>query len=119
MPGCARIWPKADHRQTDSRGRSALLARKRTSLYKPEMSKNGGGARNHHFVPQFYLKGFAKPRSKDGKLFVCDMKERRRFQTRPRNVAAKRDFNRVEAEHIDPNIVESQLSAIESEFDQA
>lgn len=83
------------------------------------MSNIGGGARNHHFVPQFYLKGFAKPRSKDGRLFVCDMKERRRFQTRPRNVAAKRDFNRVEAEHLDPNIVESQLGTVEAEFDRA
>lgn len=78
------------------------------------MSVNGGGARNHHFVPQFYLKNFAKPRSKDGKLFVCDMKERRRFQTKPRNVAARRDFNRVEAEHVDPNVVESQLGVIEA-----
>lgn len=32
-----------------------------------------GGARNHHFVPQYYLKGFATPRSKDGKLCVFDL----------------------------------------------
>lgn len=83
------------------------------------MSFNSGGARNHHFVPQFYLKGFATPRSKEGRFFVCDLKERRRFQTRPRNVAAKRDFNRVEAEHLEPNMVESQLSLIEADLDQA
>lgn len=81
------------------------------------MSVNSGGARNHHFVPQFYLKNFAKPRSKDGKLLVCDMKERRRFKTKPRNVAARRDFNRVEAVHVDPNVVESQLGVIEGELD--
>lgn len=83
------------------------------------MSAGSGGARNHHFVPQFYLKGFAKPRSKAGKLFVCDLKEGRRFQTKPRNVAARRDFNRLEGAHFDPNIVESQLGAIEGELDQA
>jgi hypothetical protein len=55
-----------------------------------------GGARNHHFVPQFYLKGFAKPRSKDGKLIVFDLKNRKTFVTRTRNVAAKRDYNRVD-----------------------
>jgi len=33
-----------------------------------------GGACNHHFVPQYYLKGFAKPCSKDGKLTVFDLK---------------------------------------------
>lgn len=82
------------------------------------MSDKGGGARNHHFVPQFYLKGFAKPRSKDGKLFVCDFKERRRFQTKPRNVAARRDFNRVDANDLDPNIVESRLSLIEADMDK-
>lgn len=82
------------------------------------MTTTAGGARNHHFIPQFYLKNFAKPRSKDGKLFVCDLKERRRFQTRPRNVAARRDFNRVEAEHVDPNHVESQLGVIEADLDR-
>lgn len=82
------------------------------------MSIAGGRARNHHFVPQFYLKGFAKPRSNAGKLFVCDMKERRRFQTRPRNVAARRDFNRVEGDYLEPNIVESQLGVIEADLDR-
>ncbi len=78
-----------------------------------------GGPRNHHFVPQYYLKGFAKPRSKIGKLFVCDLSERRRFRTKPRNVAARRDYNRVDIEGVDPNIVESQLSEVEGKADQA
>ncbi|HJP67489.1 MAG TPA: DUF4238 domain-containing protein [Sphingomicrobium sp.] len=82
------------------------------------MSIIGGSARNHHFVPQFYLKGFAKPRSKDGKLLVCDLKERRRFQTKPRNVAARRDFNRVNAQDLDPNIVETQLGLIEADLER-
>ncbi|WP_066212851.1 DUF4238 domain-containing protein [Blastomonas sp. CCH5-A3] len=78
-----------------------------------------GGARNHHFVPQYYLKGFAKPRSKDGKLTVFDLKDRKGFVTRPRNVAARRDYNRIEIEGQDPNIVESKLAELEALGDQA
>ena len=72
-------------------------------------SDENGGARNHHFVPQFYLKGFARPRSKDGRLTVFDLKTRKSFATRPRNVAARRDYNRIEIEGQDPNAIESQL----------
>lgn len=78
-----------------------------------------GGARNHHFIPQFYLKGFAKLRSKNAQLYACDLSERKRFLTHPRNIAAKRDFNRVDIEGQDPNIVETRLSSIETESDQA
>lgn len=78
-----------------------------------------GGARNHHFVPQFYLKGFAKPRSKDGKLVVFDLKDRKTFVTRTRNVAAKRDYNRVDIEGQDPNVVEGHLAKFEGDADQA
>ncbi|QDX27004.1 DUF4238 domain-containing protein [Sphingomonas suaedae] len=69
-----------------------------------------GGARNHHFVPQYYLKGFATPRSKDGWLSVFDLKEQKSFKTWPRNVAARRDYHRVDIERVDPNIVETQLA---------
>ncbi len=78
-----------------------------------------GGARNHHFVPQYYLKGFAKPCSKNGKLTVFDLKERKSFVTRPRNVAARRDYNRIEIEGQNPNAVESKLAELEALGDQA
>lgn len=78
-----------------------------------------GGARNHHFVPQYYLKGFATPRSKDGWLSVFDLKEQKSFRTRPRNVAARRDYHRVDIEGIDPNIVETQLAALDDQADKA
>lgn len=78
-----------------------------------------GAARNHHFVPQFYLRGFAKPRSKDGKLQVFDMERRRRFETNPRNVGSRRDFNRIDVDGVDPNTVESRLSTIETDLDKS
>ncbi len=78
-----------------------------------------GCARNHHYVPQYYLKGFAKPCSKDGKLTVFDLKDRKSFVTRPRNVAARRDYNRIEIEGQNPNAVENKLAELEALGDQA
>ena len=78
-----------------------------------------GGARNHHFVPQYYLKGFATPRSKDGWLSVFDLKEQKSFKTRPRNVAARRDYHRVDIDGVDPNIVETQLATLDDQADKA
>jgi hypothetical protein len=54
-------------------------------------------ARKHHYVPQCYLKGFTRHRD-DPKLFVIDAKERRCFRTSPANVAAERDFHKIDAE---------------------
>lgn len=88
--------------------------------YSAHMNEDAdGGARNHHFVPQYYLKGFAKPRSKNGKLTVFDLAGRKSFVTRPRNVAARRDYNRIEIEGQDPNAVESKLAELEALGDQA
>jgi len=50
-------------------------------------------------------------------LQVWDLVRRRQFPTRPRNVASMRDFNRIEAEGVDPNFLEMQLAEFESELD--
>ncbi len=70
-------------------------------------------ARNHHWVPQCYLKGFAKSRSKNAKLFVVDLVERKTFATIPRNVASGRDFNRIEVPGVAPNQIESDFAKFE------
>ncbi|RZI39825.1 DUF4238 domain-containing protein [Herbaspirillum sp. HC18] len=70
-------------------------------------------ARNHHWVPQCYLKGFAKSRGKSAKLFVIDAIERKTFQTIPRNVASERDFNKIEVDGVDPNHIESGYAHFE------
>ena len=84
-----------------------------------ERTKRGSEARNHHFVPQFYLKGFAKLRSKDAKLTSFDLTTGKQFITRSRNVAAKRDYNRVDIEGVDPNFVETEMAKIEGQLDTA
>lgn len=77
------------------------------------------GARNHHYLPQCYLKGFAERRDKQAKLWVCDFDSSKQFNTVPRNVAAKRDFNRVDLDGLDPNTLETGLAGFESEVDAA
>lgn len=79
----------------------------------------GSSARNHHWVPQCYLKGFARSRSKNAQLHVHDFEANRSFVTVPRNVAAARDFNRVEIDGVDPNHVESGVAVFESSLDKA
>ena len=53
-------------------------------------------SRNHHYIPQFYLKGFLDPADTKKQIHVIEKKERRCFCTNPRNVGAQRDFNGVE-----------------------
>jgi hypothetical protein len=52
-------------------------------------------SRNHHYVSQFYLKGFSKNGGAKAKLFVYDKEQIKYFQSSPRGVASKRDFNRI------------------------
>lgn len=70
-------------------------------------------ARNHHFVPQGYLAGFTKEGTRDGRLFVSDLISRSVFQTKPRNVGAKRDFNRIDVDGQDPDALERVLGEFE------
>ncbi len=73
----------------------------------------GKFARNHHFVPQSYLAGFTDDGTRDGWLFVSDLVSRSVFKTKPRNVAAERDFNRVDIEGRAPDALEHALGDFE------
>ena len=75
-------------------------------------------ARRHHYLPQCYLKGFALRRDKP-QLFVIDGKEQRVFWTAPANVAAERDFHRIEVDGYGPDALENALSGFETEVSQA
>ncbi|OFW88671.1 MAG: hypothetical protein A2W44_12105 [Acinetobacter sp. RIFCSPHIGHO2_12_41_5] len=70
-------------------------------------------ARHHHYLSQCYLKGFTKGKAKKSKLTVVDISQRKIFETIPRNVGGIRDFNRIEIDGLDPNILESALSDFE------
>lgn len=77
------------------------------------MKKSRKLARNHHFIPQGYLAAFSDDGTRDGRLFVFDFVSPSIFQTRPRNISAKRDFNRVELDGQDPDALERALGEFE------
>ncbi len=83
------------------------------------MAKRKTRARNHHWVSQCYLKGFATPASKSGRLFAYDFKEDRSFEPTPRNVGAKRDFNRIDIPGLPIDAIESAMSDFEREVGSA
>lgn len=70
-------------------------------------------ARNHHYVPQGYLAGFTDTGTRDGKLYAFDLSTGSTFRTRPRNVAAERDFNRIEIDGHDSDFLEKSLGELE------
>lgn len=71
-------------------------------------------ARTHHYLSQFYLALFTKGGKKNSNLVVFDRKRKRCFKSSPRNVATKRDFNRIEI-NGNKNGIEKALSSCENE----
>lgn len=76
-------------------------------------------AHHHHYISQCYLKGFTKGGSKKSKLTVVDFKEKKCFETIPRNVGGIRDFNRIEVDGTNPNTIEQTLGKFEGKFASA
>lgn len=70
-------------------------------------------ARHHHYLSQCYLKGFTSGISKKSKLTVINVREKKHFETIPRNVGGLRDFNRIDVGG-DQNALEKFLSEFES-----
>jgi hypothetical protein len=70
-------------------------------------------ARRHHYRSQFYLGGFTPSGSKDDQLTVIGLDDARVFVTSAVNLAVKRDFNRIDNEGVDPDVLERMLSETE------
>lgn len=68
-------------------------------------------ARKHHYVPEMYLSGFVDGR---GRCFVVDAERRRPFKSKPKGIAAERDFNLIEAHGVPPDALEKELANFES-----
>ena len=75
----------------------------------------GEYSRHHHYIPQFYLRGFLSKEENKPKLSVIDIKTGKHFRTSPRNVGGARDFNRVDIDGFAPDIIESNFSKFETE----
>lgn len=72
-------------------------------------------ARHHHYIPQCYLRGFAKGSGKLYRLTVANLKSKQYFDTNPRNVGGIRDFNRLQIKGFKPDALEGMLSNFESQ----
>ena len=73
-------------------------------------------ARQQHWVPQCYLKGFAVERKNTRQVQVFDRETGRTFATSTRNVGGERDFNRIELAGHEPDAFESGMGKFESEL---
>jgi hypothetical protein len=71
---------------------------------------------NHHYIPQFYLRGFSTGAGRQSQLFVFDSDNHKSFTTLVRNIGSKRHFNRVEAIGVGPNHIEDEMANIENEI---
>ena len=72
-----------------------------------------GIARNHHYIPQFYLKGFTSRGSKKDMLWVLDLERQKQWKSKPKRVGAMRDFNSVDIKGIERDSVEKAYSEFE------
>lgn len=82
----------------------------------------GSEARNHHYIPQGYLRGFATCRGEKKRQWtthVSDFKQLRAFDVNVKSVCSQRDFNRVEIPGTDPNVIESRMAEFESKAIEA
>lgn len=70
---------------------------------------------NHHYVPQGYLRHFASGVGSKAKLTVFDLLTKKQFVSPTRNVASRRDFNRIEADGQYPNALEDAYAQFEGE----
>lgn len=76
-------------------------------------------ARQHHHIPEFYLRGFATGSGKRRRIQVGNIIARNFFEVNPKKIGKKRDFNRVEIPGHKPDALESNLSKFESEVAQS
>lgn len=72
--------------------------------------------RRHHYVPQFHLAGFTSDGTKDGLLYVTDLKRKKQWQCKPGGVAHSRDFYRVDIPGVDPFAIERGMADLEGEM---
>lgn len=89
----------------------------RTQTKLARMANSGAEARAHHFVPQCWLAGFTDTGdSKDGMLYVTDLRRRKQWRCKTSEAGHRRDFNRVDDPSVpDPLFVEKSLADVEND----
>ena len=73
-------------------------------------------SRRHHYLSQFYLRGFSKTGDAKSQIHVYDLPNKKVFKTNSRKIGTIRDFNTINHEKIDPEQLEKNFSEILSLF---
>lgn len=77
-------------------------------------------SRHHHYIPQAYLRGFARPKSgRQWYTNVTDLAGDRAYPTNVRNVCGERDFMRAEIAGHEPDKIEKEMSNFEAKCIEA
>jgi hypothetical protein len=71
-------------------------------------------SRNHHYIPQGYIRGFGWKRGKHHMVVVHDFLEKRTYETNTRNICAERDFMRFESQGRKSDWLEGEFGKLES-----
>lgn len=66
-------------------------------------------AKKHHYISACYLKYFANPQKRTGRIYALDKDNKKQYPTTPNDAGCKRDFNYVHADGIHPNSLEDCL----------
>ncbi len=83
------------------------------------MSNKKTGSKNtkHHYVSVCYLKNFATPRERHGRIYSLDKENKKQYPTKPNDSGCQNQFNYIDAEGVDPNYLEDVLGqTIENEY---
>ena len=75
-------------------------------------------ARKHHYVSQCYLKNFCMTSEKTRHVFVYDKSLMRGYSSNIKDIACKRDYNRLELPNEKPDVLETSFSKFEKYIDQ-
>jgi hypothetical protein len=73
-----------------------------------------GEARQHHYIPQCYLRGFSVKGKKHWQVTVANIKSGEFFETNTKNVGGERDFNRIEVPDHKTDALETAYSKFET-----
>lgn len=73
----------------------------------------GSEPRRHHIIPESFLARFTDTGEKEGRLFVTDRKQARRWPSKPKGAAHQRDYYFVDTPGVDPYALEKAFGEIE------
>jgi hypothetical protein len=81
-------------------------------MAKSELLLTGSGTRKHHYISACYLKHFATPQKRTGRIYALDKDNKKQYQTTPGDAGCERDFNYIDAEGVSSNYIEDMIGQV-------